>query len=233
MIETSYENRRHEIARYFDETAVDAWKRLTSEAPVSRIRATVRAGRAQTLNTILSNLPEDLGDTKILDAGCGTGALAIELAKRGAEVTAIDLSPKLVELARQRAATSQLIGEITFHSGDMLNGAHGEFDYVVAMDSLIHYEPVDAINALARLAAQTRRGMAFTFAPRTPMLSLMHRAGKFFPKKDRSPAIVPISVAHMHREIDQSVALASWQRGSDYRIDSGFYKTHVQVLNRQ
>ncbi len=233
MIDTSYENRRHEIARYFDETAVDAWKRLTSEAPVSRIRATVRAGRKRTLNTILSALPKNLSNTHVLDAGCGTGALAIELAKRGARVTAVDLSPKLVELAKQRSASQQVTGEITFQSGDMLNGALGDFDYIVAMDSLIHYEPVDAINALARLAAQSRHGIAFTFAPRTPMLAVMHRAGKLFPKKDRSPAIVPISVAHMHREIDQSVALADWQRGTDCRIDSGFYKTHVQVLNRQ
>ena len=40
---------------------------------------------------------------RVLDAGCGTGALAVEAARRGAEVVAIDLSPTLVDLARERS----------------------------------------------------------------------------------------------------------------------------------
>ena len=45
MTSTTYIARRDELERYFDRTAVEAWKRLTSDAPVGRIRATVRAGR--------------------------------------------------------------------------------------------------------------------------------------------------------------------------------------------
>src|SRR5689334_16003087 len=50
----TYQNRRSELLHYFDRTAVDAWKRLTSDAPVNRIRATVRAGRDDMRNTLLS-----------------------------------------------------------------------------------------------------------------------------------------------------------------------------------
>ena len=39
----------------------------------------------------------------MLDAGCGTGALAVALARRGADVVAVDISPTLVGLARERA----------------------------------------------------------------------------------------------------------------------------------
>ena len=81
-----------EIEHYFDRTAADTWARLTSDAPVGRIRATVRAGRDRMRATLLSWLPEDLHGRRILDAGCGTGALAIEAARRGADVVAIDLS---------------------------------------------------------------------------------------------------------------------------------------------
>ena len=88
---------------YFDRTAVDAWARLTSDAPVSGIRATVRAGRDRMRATLLSWLPDDLTGRRLLDAGCGTGALAVAAAERGAEVAAIDLSPTLVGLARERA----------------------------------------------------------------------------------------------------------------------------------
>src|SRR5271165_2507201 len=103
MASATYIARRNELERYFDRTAVDAWKRLTSDAPVGRIRATVRAGRCSMHDTLLSWLPGDLCGARVLDAGCGTGALAVELARRGADVLGIDVSPSLVELARSRA----------------------------------------------------------------------------------------------------------------------------------
>jgi magnesium-protoporphyrin O-methyltransferase len=43
MINVTYERRRGELETYFDRTASQAWARLTSDAPVSRIRATVRS----------------------------------------------------------------------------------------------------------------------------------------------------------------------------------------------
>ena len=56
----TYQQRRGELQTYFDRTAADAWARLTSTAPVSRIRATVRAGRDAMRATILNFLPNDL-----------------------------------------------------------------------------------------------------------------------------------------------------------------------------
>ena len=102
MISSTYADRKGQIETYFDRTAVDAWARLTSDAPVGRIRASVRAGRDAMRANLLSWLPQDLRGRRVLDAGCGTGALAVEAAARGAEVLAIDLSPTLVDLARER-----------------------------------------------------------------------------------------------------------------------------------
>ena len=99
MQTTSYLARRGQLETYFDRTAAQAWARLTSDAPVSGIRATVRAGRDRMRATLLGWLPADLHGRRILDAGCGTGALAVEAARRGAEVVAIDLSATLVKLA--------------------------------------------------------------------------------------------------------------------------------------
>ena len=104
MPTATYQDRRGELLDYFDRTAVRAWERLTSDAPVSGIRATVRAGRDRMRGTLLSWLPEDLGGRRVLDAGCGTGAFAVEAARRGAEVVAVDIAPKLIEVARERAA---------------------------------------------------------------------------------------------------------------------------------
>ena len=102
MQHSSYVTRRGEIETYFDRTAAKAWEVLTSNAPVGRIRATVRKGRDQMRATLLSWLPEDMRGLRLLDAGCGTGALAQAAMQRGAQVVAIDLSPTLVDLARQR-----------------------------------------------------------------------------------------------------------------------------------
>ncbi len=147
----TYAARRSELLQYFDRTAVDAWRRLTSDVPVNSIRATVRAGRDEMRRTLLGWLPQDLHGVRILDAGCGTGALSVEAAKRGANVVAVDLSPTLVDLAQERLPQSLGSGTIDFHVADMLDPGLGSFDYVVAMDSLIHYRPQDTGRVLEAL----------------------------------------------------------------------------------
>ena len=82
MNQASYVERRGEIEHYFDRTAAKAWEVLTSNAPVGRIRATVRKGRDEMRHTLLSWLPEDMRGLRLLDAGCGTGALAQEAMRR-------------------------------------------------------------------------------------------------------------------------------------------------------
>ena len=107
-------------------------------------------------DTLLAWLPADLRGRRMLDAGCGTGALAVEAARRGARVVAIDLSPTLVGLARERSAARLGAGSVEFRVGDMLDPALGRFDHVVAMDSLIHYRAGDVVAAIAGLAAAHR-----------------------------------------------------------------------------
>ena len=188
MPSASYQTRRDEIETYFDRTASAAWAALTSDAPVSRIRRTVRRGRDAMRATLLSWLPEDLRGCTLLDAGCGTGTLAIEAAQRGAEVVAVDLSPTLVGLARDRLHDSGENLDVTFLVGDMRDMDLGCFDYAVAMDSLIHYDVADGVQTLKSMAEQINRRMVFTFAPKTPLLALMHATGRLFPRSDRAPS---------------------------------------------
>lgn len=230
---TSYLERRSEIERYFDRTAAATWSRLTSDAPVSGVRATVRAGRDRMRSTILSFLLQDLRGCRLLDAGCGTGALAVEAARRGADVVAIDLSPTLIGLARDRLPSSLGPGKIQFMVGDMLDPALGKFDHIVAMDSLIHYRLPDMVAMVERLSAMSRNSVIFTYAPRTAALTAMHTLGKLFPRGDRSPAIEPHSAKTLHRALASAPALADWRRGRDQRIDSGFYISAAQELIRR
>ncbi|MCC5984758.1 MAG: magnesium protoporphyrin IX methyltransferase [Rhodobacteraceae bacterium] len=185
----SYDATRLRVAGYFDGTATRVWERLTSDAPVSRIRQTVREGRDTMRALMLGQLPEDLRGARVLDAGCGTGAGAAALAARGAEVLAIDISPKLVGIAEARLPEG-LPGRVEFHAGDMLDPALGRFDAVIAMDSLIYYTRPDLEAALTALSARADR-VVFTVAPRTPLLMAMWHAGRMFPRADRSPTMVP------------------------------------------
>ncbi|MCL5778607.1 magnesium protoporphyrin IX methyltransferase [Limibaculum sp. FT325] len=222
----TFASRRAELQDYFDRTAFEAWRRLTSDAPVSRIRETVRRGRDDMRATILSWLPADLGGLRLLDAGCGTGALAVEAARRGAEVVAIDVARGLVEVAAERAPAATK-GLIEWRAGDMLDPALGRFDHVVAMDSLIHYATPDMVRAVAALAARTRGSVIFTFAPRTALLSAMHLTGRLFPRADRAPAIVPAP----GRRLAAALAGEGLKVGRTRRIACGFYTSQaLEVL---
>jgi len=70
---------------------------------------------------------------EVLDVACGTGNVALPLARRGAHVTGVDIAPNLLQQARQRAAAEAL--QIRFEEGDaeQLPYADSTFDAVVTM----------------------------------------------------------------------------------------------------
>lgn len=226
MSAPAYAERRDALRTYFDQTARAAWVDLTSDRQVSRIRRTVRAGRDEMRATLLSWLPEDLAGTRLFDAGCGTGALADLAGERGADVLAVDVAGGLIEVARTRSSARS----VQFKAGDMLDPAHGEFDHVVAMDSLIHYRADDLLTAITLLAARTRHSLLFTFAPGSRLLALMLRVGQLFPRGDRSPALEPIGESALRRRL---AALDGWTVGRSQRVSRGFYTSHAIELVRR
>jgi magnesium-protoporphyrin O-methyltransferase len=227
MPTATYAERRGQLETYFDRTAVEAWSRLTSDAPVGRIRATVRAGRDRMRHTLLGWLPADLRGRRLLDAGCGTGALAVEAARRGAQVVAIDLSATLIGLAQERLPRDLGAGSIELKVGDMLDPALGRFDHVVAMDSLVHYDATDVVRVVAGLANRTRASVLFTFAPRTPALAAMHAVGRLLPRGHRAPAIEPVSESDLQRRLRTEPALAGWRENRTLRVACGFYTSQA------
>ena len=227
---TTYDLNRERLATYFDSTARKAWIDLTSDAKVSGVRATVRAGREAMRDLLLGWLPGDLRRTRLLDAGCGTGAFSVAAACRGAEVTGVDVAAGLVEVAKKRTPSFIGHGRIDWRAGDMLDPALGEFAHVVAMDSLIHYERDDLVLALERLGERCSSSILFTYVPHNLMLGAMYRAGKFFPRADRSPRLVPLAQTDLHAAL---AGLRDWQIGRSERISSGFYTSHAVELVRR
>ncbi|NYH96379.1 magnesium-protoporphyrin O-methyltransferase [Novosphingobium marinum] len=227
---STYDHHRDRLAAYFDGTARKAWIDLTSDAKVGGIRATVRAGRDRMRTMLLDWLPQDLRRTSLLDAGCGTGALSGQAACRGAEVTAVDIAAGLVAIARERTPSFLGHGRIDWHVGDMLDPALGRFDHIVAMDSLIHYPLDEMVATIAALADRCERSIAFTFAPHTTLLGVMHGIGQFFPRGNRSPALVPVAEDALRRRLE---TLPGWEIARSERVVSGFYTSHAIELVRR
>jgi SAM-dependent methyltransferase len=86
--------------------------------------------------------------SRVLEIGCGTGTFARELAsKRGAKVTAIDLAPRMIDVARVRTRAN--LG-IEFRVADFMDLSPRGFDVVVAINTLHHLPLAIAAERMAQ-----------------------------------------------------------------------------------
>ena len=201
----TYQTRRGQIETYFDRTAVaglGAAHVRRAGGPHPRHACAPAATACAT--TLLGWLPADLRGPRLLDAGCGTGACAVEAARRGATWWRSTCRRRWCDsraTACQRPGRARGGGHIDFRSGDMLDPALGDFDHVVG-DGL-----ADPLRRRRRGAAcspawsprTVARSMLFTFAPRNPLLAAMHAVGRLFPRSDRAPAIEPVAESALRR----------------------------------
>ncbi len=208
---------RDRLENYFDRASRDAWRQLTSNEPVSFIRNLVRKGREKMQENILQNLPKDLNGLRIFDAGCGTGNLSRLLGERGAEVVGVDISEGLIEIAKSRNSENK---NLRFFAGDMNEPSFGYFDYIIAMDSLIHYNPEDMVKSLTKFSSRVNCSIIFTVVPKTLLLNLKLQVGKAFPRSERSPVIEPVSERNL---INLCNSVGRNQVRKLSRVKSSFY----------
>ncbi|KRF37147.1 class I SAM-dependent methyltransferase [Nocardioides sp. Soil805] len=111
-------------------------------------------------------LAGDVAGLEVLDAGCGSGPLAEALRARGAHVSGFDLSPAMVELARERLGedTDLRVADL----GAPLPYPDDTFDLVVVSLALHYVE--DWASALAELRRVLRPGGRLTVSIIHPMV---------------------------------------------------------------
>ena len=83
---------------------------------------------------------------RVLDVGCGHGALSIDLAKRGAEVVGVDTNPERIRWAGRNAAENHPDLTVTFLSIESTQLPTTErFDLVVSKDTFEHVEDLETV----------------------------------------------------------------------------------------
>jgi SAM-dependent methyltransferase len=127
------------VQAYFDARAMPV-DRLYDHGPGLRGRLTAWVSSPVRLRLELT-LAElgDLSGKRVLDVGCGSGRYAVCAADRGAQVVGIDLSPRMLALARQRARDRGVSHQCRFVETDFdAYEANAPFD-IVLMLSFIEY----------------------------------------------------------------------------------------------
>ncbi len=105
---------------------------------------------------------------RILDCCCGYGFSSIKCAKYGAQVTGIDISPKMLELSRQNAELNQVTGLTDFRlmSAQNMEFPDNTFDYIIGQGALHHLNLELAGREFSRVLKPG--GKAIFIEPRIP-----------------------------------------------------------------
>lgn len=190
------------INQYYDKVGPKEWRRLVKD-PFHRLEFET------TLHFLEKHLPKK---GLILDAGGGPGRYTIELAKQGYDLVLLDISPKLLEIAKKRIAKAgvkkkvkQIVkGSIT----DLSMFKNNQFDAVVCLGGpLSHVEgEKNRKKAVAELTRVAKKN--------TPIfISVMGRLGvlsilpRYFPEE--------ISMTKVFKD--------TWKTGEHYLWGGGYY----------
>lgn len=118
-------------------------------------------GEARTIDRLLREVTGGAAG-RVLDAGCGTGRVALELARRGHEVTGVDVDPSMLAEARAQAADEALAVDLV--QGDLadltdLLGSPAAYDVVGAPGNVVVYlTPGTEADVVAAMAGALRSG---------------------------------------------------------------------------
>ncbi len=111
---------------------------------------------------------------RVLDLGTGTGNAALAAARRGSCVTGVDSAPRLLEVARSRAAAEEL--EIGFVAGDLLEPPlpAGSCELALSAFAVIFVpDPQRALDAIARVLGPGGRALLTAWVPRGPIDAIL------------------------------------------------------------
>ena len=136
---------------------------------------------------------------RVLDVACGTGVVSVTAARAGAQVTGLDLTPELLQVARENARIAAL--PIDWHEGDVeaLPFESGQFDVVVSQYGHIFAPRPDV--AIGEMLRVLKPGGTMAFSTWPPELMM----GRMFMLRSRYLPPAPPDVPPPHLWGDPAV----------------------------
>lgn len=155
-----------------------------------------------------------LRGSRVLDVGCGAGLLSEALAREGANVTAIDLAPDLIRIAKLHKLESGVEVDYRLSSVEALaEEAPGGFDAIACMEMLEHVpDPGAIIDACAVLLKPGGRLFLSTLN-RTPAAFALAIVGAEYVAR-----MLPKGT-HQYRDFIKPSELAAWLRAAQFELE--------------
>jgi magnesium-protoporphyrin O-methyltransferase len=218
------------VRSYFNSVGFDRWRRIYGDGEVNKVQRDIRIGHQRTVDTVLYWFKTDANaqGLTICDAGCGVGSLSIPLAEMGALVDASDISEKMVEEAQTIAMAK--FGNATnpaFTVQD-LEGLSGRYHTVICLDVLIHYPQAKAAQMIEHLSSLATDRVILSFAPKTPIYTLLKKIGELFP----GPSKATRAYLHSEREIINTFKTLGWTVKRSELTATQFYFSRLLEFTR-
>ncbi|GGA72962.1 ubiquinone biosynthesis O-methyltransferase [Arenimonas soli] len=154
-----------------------------------------------------------LAGARVLDVGCGGGLLSEAMAAEGARVTALDLAPELVEVARLHLLESGLDVDYRLQSVESLaDEVPGSFDAITCMEMLEHVpDPGSVLRACARLL-KPGGVLLLSTLNRTPAAFALAIVGAEYVAR-----LLPRGT-HDYKQFIKPSELGAWLRAADLQL---------------
>lgn len=155
-----------------------------------------------------------LRGARVLDVGCGGGLLSEALARAGADVTAIDLAPDLLAIAKLHRLESAVAVDYRLLTAEALAGEQpGHYDAITCMEMLEHVpDPASILDACATLLKPGGRLFVSTLN-RTPVAFALAIVGAEYIAR-----LLPTGT-HQYRDFIKPSELASWLRACGLALE--------------
>lgn len=155
-----------------------------------------------------------LNGSRVLDVGCGGGLLSEALAQAGAQVTAIDLAPDLVKIARLHGLESGVKVDYRVQSVEALATEQpGAFDAVACMEMLEHVPDPGAIVAACAALLKPGGRLFVSTLNRTPAAFALAIVGAEYIAR-----LLPKGT-HQYRDFIRPSELAAWLREAGLELE--------------
>jgi len=212
------------VHKYFETSGFSRWSAIYGSGDIPPIWKVIRDGHQRSVDKVVEWVTAERLHTA-LDAGCGTGSLAINLAEHGFEVDAFDVSAPMVHFAKyiNSGRTKGLAPQ--FMVGDIaaLAGEEKTYDLVCCLDVLFHYPYEEVSDMLRRLTSLSSRKVVASFALRTAANDFWMKVGQRFHTKNRMTKLYMFT----YDEVEKLLYRAGFRITRKHRVKFFFYDSFV------